>query len=278
MVFLVLVFAIAVFFLISILSKEAIVATVNNHEIKQTELDWWYTLTVKEQFRQNVSQRMFLEDVLIPQTILEIEAKNQQISVTDEEVEKVLGSYLVSQGISTDAFSAQLQKEGFSLSDVRKSFKTRTMVMKLLEKQQAGIQENASEDPNAQTQNYILGLVQNSQVEILLKDQELFARIDGMCEDNTARLFITSTCEGCMQSSDIFKNWAQAKKSNAKIWVLNTGDNLLTEELEKGVPKSELAFFNQYADKKVPALIIGCRYKHIGQVTQGHVDLIGSLV
>ena len=48
-------------------------------------------------------------------------------------------------------------------------------------------------------------------------------------------------------------------------WNLDTGDNTLTKEKEKGIPKSEIEIFKKYnPEGTVPTYVFGCKYIRIG--------------
>ena len=68
-------------------------------------------------------------------------------------------------------------------------------------------------------------------------------------------------------------------KIDAAQWNLDTGDNLLTPEVEKGVPKNEVALFKKYSrDMLVPAIIIGCKYKKIGALNSEDEETLKSII
>ena len=48
-------------------------------------------------------------------------------------------------------------------------------------------------------------------------------------------------------------------------WELDTGDNLVTPEIEQSVPQSEVDIFTKYSPKsQVPVFVFGCQYVRIG--------------
>lgn len=83
------------------------------------------------------------------------------------------------------------------------------------------------------------------------------------------RLFSTTKCAHCKWIKEAFDNFAKEHIDKGDIiayhWELDTGDNLLTDEVETAMPRQEVAIFKQYsAEKKVPAFVFGCRYVRIG--------------
>ena len=97
------------------------------------------------------------------------------------------------------------------------------------------------------------------------------------------RLYTTSTCGRCKITDEIFQNatgeFAKNGKIDAAHWNLDIGDNMLTAEIEKGVPKNEVALFKKYSPRMlVPATIIACKYKKIGALDSSDEDTIKLLI
>ncbi|MBI2139977.1 SurA N-terminal domain-containing protein [Candidatus Woesearchaeota archaeon] len=83
------------------------------------------------------------------------------------------------------------------------------------------------------------------------------------------RLFTTTTCKGCSLAGEAFAKSVQqfSGKIEARHWQLNTGDNLLTQQAEKGIPQDEIAFFSAANPKKtVPFYDFGCKYSGAGNI------------
>ena len=95
---------------------------------------------------------------------------------------------------------------------------------------------------------------------------------DSICNENSRpvlRLYITTDCLPCNLAKEAFNSFAKEKQEKgeiaAYIWELNTGDNILTEETESGIPRSELSIFRKYNPKStVPAFVFGCKYIRVG--------------
>ena len=55
---------------------------------------------------------------------------------------------------------------------------------------------------------------------------------------------------------------------------MDTGDNLLTEEMEEGIPKKEIEIFKKYNQRAtVPAYVFGCKYVRVGNFYEQNNDL-----
>jgi glutaredoxin len=83
------------------------------------------------------------------------------------------------------------------------------------------------------------------------------------------RLFTTTTCPQCSTAKKAFdstvKKLIEQDKITAYHWELDIGDNTLTTEIEKGIPRSEVELFKKFNSKStVPTYIMGCKYVRIG--------------
>ena len=81
------------------------------------------------------------------------------------------------------------------------------------------------------------------------------------------REFATSWCPHCAWVKETFQQ--AVKEYEGKIiayqWEVDTGNDLLSEELELTVPPDELALFKQFnPQQSIPTFIIGCKYYRIG--------------
>ena len=81
------------------------------------------------------------------------------------------------------------------------------------------------------------------------------------------RLFSTTNCDACNWINKTFNSLAKDYKNNIMVyhWYLDIGDNVITKEVEKGIPKAEIEIFKKYNPKlTVPTYIFGCKYIRIG--------------
>ena len=57
-------------------------------------------------------------------------------------------------------------------------------------------------------------------------------------------------------------------------WDLDIGDNILTEKIEKGIPRQEIEIFKKYNLRAtVPTYVFGCKYVRIGNFYEQDNDL-----
>jgi len=259
--------------------EDAVVAVVNGKEITRSELDWWYHTSILPEHREIISKEDFLEISLIPQEVLLQKAEDERIKVTDDEVEKSLGLYIIENGLTLDEFEIHLESRGITLDQIKKSFEIKARILKLLESEDIYVDPN---DPEAffgrdvhVVQEYIDELMEDVDIEIFEENVNKLVLSsfeetgEDVCGEDRliVRLYTTSKCEVCEDSGKIFENLVE-KFDDGGIdvahWKLDTGDNLLTEEKENGVPGKEVELFKKYGKGKVPAVVIGCKYKLIG--------------
>lgn len=268
-------------------SEKNAAAFVNREKVTIGELDWWYSLSVLPQHKDIITKRDFLETSLIPQEILLQKARKERIKSTDEDVEKMLGSFISSSGLTIGEFRKHLKSEGHTINDVKKSFKTRAVIIKLLEKDNVAVDDSIPGD-GVSFQNYIDNLINNSDIRIVeeninrinLKGFE--AANDEACyweKKLVIRLYTSSWCKICDESIAIFNEaisgFAGSGKIKALHWNLDTGDNLLTSDKENGIPEEELKIFEKYSPKSfVPVTILGCKYARIGSLAEEDKDEI----
>ena len=99
------------------------VASVNGEKISKDEL---YDLLVSQYGVDGVDQ-------LIIDKIIEIEAKKENISVTQEEIDKEMTEYMDSYG-GEDIFNQMLEMYNVDVSDIEESMQSSLVIEKLLEK------------------------------------------------------------------------------------------------------------------------------------------------
>ena len=83
------------------------------------------------------------------------------------------------------------------------------------------------------------------------------------------RLYTTTNCKSCDWVQNAFDllaiNYVNEGNIAAYHWVLDTGDDRLTNQVETAVPKPEIEIFKKYNPKStVPTFIFGCKYARIG--------------
>ena len=87
--------------------------------------------------------------------------------------------------------------------------------------------------------------------------------------------FSKSTCAVCRELDGPFREALGFfdGKVAAYRWELDTGDNLLSEEIENGIPGEALAAFKEGNPKlQVPFFNVGCRFTRIGKAYKDGAD------
>jgi thiol-disulfide isomerase/thioredoxin len=105
-----------------------------------------------------------------------------------------------------------------------------------------------------------------------------------LCKENgkpVVRLFTTTWCPHCQWIAKTFDKVVNEYVAKGKItayhWELDTFDNMLTKEVEKAVPASEEAVYNEFnPNGSIPTFVFGCRYYRIGNAfeTEGDAGLV----
>ena len=254
--------------------EDIVVATVDGNEITRAELDWWYKQSILPEFRDVVTKKDFLTLSLIPQEVLVQEAKKENLKVDDDDVENLLGIYIIENGMTLEEFEEHLDSREITIEDIKKNFETRALLIKLFEKQDSDILDKKfSDEFNTILPEYVTGLIGKAQIEIFSENiEKLVVRSfeetgDEVCGDRPIiRLYTTSSCKVCDNVGKIFENLVEDFDGiEAVHWSLDTGDDLLTRKKENGIPDSEVEIFKKYSPKKlVPATVLGCKYKRIG--------------
>ncbi len=260
-------------------AKEEAVAVINGKEITKDELDWWYHTSILPEHREIITKADFLALSLIPQEVLIQEAKKNNIKASNEEIEKSLGIFIIENGWNLEEFENHLASRGITLEQIKESFEIRLLIITLLEKENLEVADKENlffDGSDIAIQDYVTELMAKSKIEIFRENIEPLTLImfeetkDELCSEEKpiVRLYTTSKCAICENTSKLFENVVRGFVSEgsieAKHWSLDTGDDLLTEEKENGVPKEEVGLFKKYGKGKVPATVIACKYKLIG--------------
>ena len=260
-------------------AKEDAVAVVNGKEITKSELDWWYRTSILPEHREIITKEDFLALSLIPQEVLIQEAMKNNIKASKEEIEKSLGIFIIDNGWNLEEFEAHLASRGITLEQIKESFEIRLLIIKLLEMENLDVTDKERlffDGSDTAIQEYVTELMSKSEIEIFPENIEPFTLTmfeetkDELCSEQKpiVRLYTTSKCATCENTSRIFENVVEGFVSEgsieAKHWSLDTGDDLLTGEKENGVPKEEVELFKKYSKGKVPAIVAACKYKLVG--------------
>lgn len=104
---------------------------------------------------------------------------------------------------------------------------------------------------------------------------------DGACTEDgkpVIRLYSTTWCSHCQWIGPTFdavvKMYVDEGLIVAHHWEVNTGDDTLTDQVEKDVPDSEMAIFEDINPRgSIPTFVFGCRYYRIGNGYEQADDL-----
>ncbi|MAE42375.1 hypothetical protein CMO93_01275 [Candidatus Woesearchaeota archaeon] len=275
-------------------SEDEVVAIVNGEKITEQELDFWYELSVFPEHRDAIKEDDFLVMSLIPQKIIEQEADKENIIASEEDIEKLVGLFVIENGLSLEEFEERLKERDTTIDDVKKSFESRVLAAKLFEKKGFGTNPNQGlffDFADEKVQDYVNGLIDNAVIELFPENIEKLDISgfedtgDELCDEEMpiVRLFTTSSCEICGESGALFQDsiikFLVEEKVYARHWSLDTGDNLLSVEKEKGIPQEEAALFKKYSpNNKVPLIVVGCKYKRIGKFTNEQIAEFEAII
>jgi foldase protein PrsA len=91
---------------------------------------------------------------------------------------------------------------------------------------------------------------------------------DEICMENNVplvRIYVSSSCVACKDIESSFIDLVDSYNVNAKVIELDTGDDLITMDIESKLSKTDYELLKKYDSKgAVPSYIIGCKYVRIG--------------
>ncbi|MBW2999352.1 SurA N-terminal domain-containing protein, partial [Candidatus Woesearchaeota archaeon] len=111
-------------------SSEGVAARVNGEEITVEELNERYD-ALPIQYKQLLTKEQFLNQT-VQQMLLLQEADKQGITVSDDEVQSVINTFLQQNGLSQEQFEELLAQENKSLEEMFAFYKEQLKVTKLL--------------------------------------------------------------------------------------------------------------------------------------------------
>ena len=136
-------------------------------------------------------------------------------------------------------------------------------------------------------ETYIKQLESKAEIELYPEDvavEELEVTFkttgDEICRENgkpVIRLFSASIDPHSRWISNSFNEVTKEYKGRviAHNWQIDTGDDLLTEEIEEKIPKSEFDIYRKYNNEgSVPTFIFGCKYVRIGNGYEAEDNLL----
>lgn len=228
-----------------------------------------------------------------------------QGGISEEEFQEQLDSLKISKDYLVEYYKKQLIiSELLNTTLFKELIVSYTEIKQFYEKNQLSLQNITLDDSKDEIQDLLLSDKQKSayltyisqlkvraDIEIFLdnpitKTQPEAANIfeetgDSICTKENKpiiRLYTTTDCQSCKWVKETFDSFAEEYQEQDKIvayhWELNTGDNTLTEETERGIPMSELDIFKKYNPKStVPTFVFGCKYMRIGNAYEDQNDL-----
>ena len=98
---------------------------------------------------------------LIPQEVLIQEANKENIKISEEEIEKLVGLLVIESGLDVEEFEEQLKNADITIDDIKKSIESRTRVNKLFEKKNIAVNESLGVplDSNNEVKEYFLKVI-----------------------------------------------------------------------------------------------------------------------
>jgi len=112
------------------------------------------------------------------------------------------------------------------------------------------------------------GIKITTETETFTKTDDTICKEDGKV---IVRLFSTTKNSASKWISQTFDNVVKEYKDDmiAYHWQLDTGDDILTDIKEEGIPKEEVEIFQLYNPKNtVPTYVFGCKYIRMGNAYQ----------
>ena len=292
--------------------QDTAAAIVNGEVITLSDINAVYS-SLPAQYKQLMTKEMILNQT-INEVLLLQEAKKQGIATTEEEAEGILNTVIAQSMLSRSEFEDRLKQESLTINYVKDYYRKQITIFKLLNEtifsfiavsdsaienyyEQADLNVSFDEVKGqikqillAEKQEMAIGTYMNqlraqAEIEILFGTQEKTGAItfkqtgDDICKESNKPvviLFSTTESQHGMWISETFDSIAGEynEKIAAYHWELDTGDNMLTETIETGIPKAALDIFKKYSPKTaVPAFVFGCRYVRIGNGYEAENDL-----
>ncbi|MDO8538522.1 MAG: thioredoxin domain-containing protein [archaeon] len=104
---------------------------------------------------------------------------------------------------------------------------------------------------------------------------------NSICTENgkpIVRMFSTTWCPHCKWVKPAFidtvKHYTETGDIVAYLWELDTGDNVLTAQVEASVPPTEKAIYDKFNPTgSIPTFVFGCKYYRIGNYFESENNL-----
>lgn len=109
------------------------IAIVNGQAISSKELDASYRLFVPEQLQAMVPKETFLRESLVAEIVLMQEAEKEGIYADDGKIDFYINNLAARMGATKDEFVSEIEKEGFTLEDIKEAYRKKIMIAMLLD-------------------------------------------------------------------------------------------------------------------------------------------------
>jgi len=288
--------------------QEGIAAIVNGEIITKSELDMQYD-KIPEQYKAIITKDSYLNQMIAVKLLIQ-EARKKGIEVTDERANKEIEAIKERELITTDEdFNKLLGNLGLNADELKNRIieqlmidmlfnetidptiqVTDSMVESFYERYKGDFNNESLDKIRDDVELALRNQLRDGAIQIYIKQLTARADIqmggeeinetfqvtgDELCEENgkpIIRMFSAKSSVKSQWAKDAFAS-ITSKYNNivAYHWVLDTGDNLLTDDIEKAIPKDEIAVFKKYSPEgAVPLFVFGCKYARIGN---GYEDL-----
>lgn len=122
-----------------IFKPKNVVAEINGQKITMDQLNYEYK-KIPVSYKSLITKSLYLNQTLIPQTLLVQEADRQGIQVTQADTESFIAMFINQSGLTKEQLETQLKQQDMSYKEFTDFYATRLKIVKLLN-QSIGIQE-----------------------------------------------------------------------------------------------------------------------------------------
>ncbi len=272
-----------------------VAAVVNGEKITYSEIETLYN-ELPDTYKGVITRSEVLDQKINEKLLLQ-KASEMQITVTEQEIDDIIATIISQSGMTEKEFETRIKQQGISQSKLREYYRTQMIILKLLNEtalkgvkveekdiilyyRKSGLEDTGVSMEEARDQIEIVVLAQKREEAFLKYIDELKSESDiqifygvetftitdnEVCEQDgkpIIRMYSTSNCEQCKWIEETFASTASEYEDIiAYHWVLDTGNNKLTVEEEKSIPKSEAELFKELNPSlKVPFFVFGCKY------------------
>jgi len=160
----------------------------------------------------------------------------------------------------------------------------KTLFPSAVELEEQLVEKSAETETSTQStteENSVTGTAIEENVEVIkIQGTSSFTvNDDKVCEENgkpLVMLFSTTWCPHCKWISETFDSTVESYGDSIASyhWDLDTGDNILTEEVETEIPTELNALYEKYNPKgSIPTFVFGCKYSRTGNGYESQNDL-----